>query len=67
MMVVDNKFDFGQIVYLKTDKEQLPRMVTRFSISQTAILYVLAQGTIETTHYDVEISEEVNVILKTTE
>lgn len=67
MMLVDNKFDFGQIVYLKTDKEQLPRMVVRFTISKESILYILAQGTGETTHYDIEISEEINVVLKTTE
>ena len=67
MMLVDNKFDFGQIVYLKTDKEQLPRMVVRFTISKESILYILAQGTGETTHYDIEISEDINVVLKTTE
>jgi len=66
-MLVDNKFDFGQIVYLKTDKEQLPRMVVRFTISKESILYILAQGTGETTHYDIEISEDINVVLKTTE
>ena len=66
-MVIDNKFDLGQTVYLKTDKEQLPRIVVRLFVTHHNILYSLAQGTGETSHYDIEISEEINVVLKTTE
>lgn len=66
-MIIDNKFNFGDIVYLKTDKEQLPRMVVRFAVSQNDVLYILAQGTTETTHYYSEISETKDVILSTSE
>ena len=65
-MVINNIFNIGQIVYLKTDKDQIPRLVVRFSVTREAVLYVLAQGTGESTHYDIEISEEVNVLLQTT-
>ena len=64
-MVIDNKFNFGDIVYLKTDKEQLPRMVVRLSVKQTEIQYCIANGTTETWHLDIELSVEPNIILKT--
>ena len=66
-MVIDNKFEYGQTVYLKTDKEQLPRIVTAIHLRGQNITYCLSQGTNETTHHDIEISEEVNIVLKTTE
>lgn len=67
MMVIDNKFEYGQTVYLKTDKEQLPRLVVSIHCRGQNITYSLAQGINETTHHDVEISEYINVVLKTTE
>ena len=65
-MLVDNKYGFGDIVYLKIDKEQLPRMVTRMSLKPTEIQYCLSQGTIETWHMDFELSKEKDIVLKTT-
>lgn len=65
-MVIENKFNFGDIVYLKTDKEQLPRMVTRFSVKQSEIQYCVSQGTLETWHLDFELSETTNILLTTT-
>lgn len=67
MMVIDNKFEYGQTVYLKTDKGQLPRIVTAIHLRGQNITYCLSQGTGETVHHDIEISEEINVVLKTTE
>ena len=64
-MLIDNKFDFGQTVYLKTDKEQLPRIVTGMIVRHGIIYYSLSQGTSETSHMDFEISEKINVLLKT--
>ncbi len=66
-MVIDNKFEYGQTVYLKTDKDQLPRIVTAIHLRGQNITYALSQGTGETIHHDIEISEEVNIIFKTTE
>lgn len=65
MMVIDNKYNFGDIVYLKTDKDQLPRMVVRLSVKQTEIQYCIANGINETWHLDIELSETINVLLKT--
>lgn len=63
-MVVNTKFNIGQIVYLKTDKEQLSRIVVRIQIAQMGILYCLNQGIIESWHYDFEMTEEVDTVLK---
>ncbi len=67
MMVIDNIFDIGQTVYLKTDVDQVPRMVVRYSVTKETVLYILASGEKETTHYDIEISETKDVVLKTSE
>lgn len=62
-MVIDNKFDIKQIVYLTTDTEQRARIVTGFSISDTGIGYELSCGSNVSTHYDYEISEEKNILI----
>lgn len=65
-MIIENEFEIGQPVYLKTDKEQLQRIVTGMIIRHGTILYHLSQGTGETVHYGVEICAERDVILATT-
>lgn len=53
------KFKLGQIVYLKTDKDQLPRMVTSISlVINGTFRWSLACGTEDTYHYTEEISAE---------
>lgn len=59
MIVLQNKYDFGDIVYLKTDMEQLPRIVTAFiSCPAGDILYEVNCGTIVSRHYEFEINSE---------
>jgi hypothetical protein len=65
MMVVDNKFSFGQIVYLITDSEQKRRMVTKIYLSPNGVAYQLTCGVNESDHYEFEISDEVDVLAKT--
>lgn len=60
-MVIDNCFELGEFVYLKTDAEQERRIVTEISVRPTGILYRLTFGTIESYHYDIEISREVDL------
>jgi len=62
-MTIDNKFDLKQIVYLRTDKEQLPRIVARIQIGQLGLLYCLNQGITESWHYDFEMTEEKDVLM----
>lgn len=66
MMVIENKFNFGDIVYLKTDSDQRPRIVTRFCVGITAMAYELYCGTQCSWHCDYEISTEKDVLLTTT-
>ena len=55
-MTIKNKFNIGDIVYLKTDIEQHPRMVIGINVRPTAIIYVVTFGTIGSDHYEMELS-----------
>jgi len=48
----------GDIVYLKTDTEQLKRIVYSITISEGGILYLVTQGTDNSNHYGFEMSSE---------
>ena len=64
-MQIFNTFTFGDIVYLKTDPDQLPRMVYGVVVYKEALLYKLACGVNTSEHYDYEMSMEKNVVLTT--
>ncbi len=58
-MIIDNKYELGEIVYLKTDVDQVPRIVTAVvACPDDSILYELACGTTCSKHYDFEITYE---------
>ena len=57
-------FEIGQTVYLKTDIDQLPRLVYKFIVYRDSILYAVTQGITETEHYDFEMSETKNELIK---
>lgn len=58
MINIDNKYNIGETVYLKTDNEQLQRIVTAIKVLPNDIIYYLSCGTQETAHYDFEITKE---------
>lgn len=62
-MNIKAKFLIQEIVFLKTDPEQLPRMVTGIVIRQDTLLYCLGSGANESSHYEFEISKEKTFIL----
>ena len=64
-MVLNSEYNIGDFVYLKTDTEQLKRMITGYSVRKDTILYYLSQGVTETTHYGIEINNDIDVIIKT--
>lgn len=65
-MVIDNKYDFGEIVYLKTDSDQEKRIVTAIKVYPAGdIIYQLSCGTENSDHYEFEISREEDTVLKT--
>lgn len=60
MLNIDVPFDFGQIVYLKTDIEQLPRQVLAVKVgADNSINVMLTQGEEAGWHYLFEISTEI--------
>jgi hypothetical protein len=66
MMVIDNKFEFGQIVYIKTDQDQKPRMVVAMLVRPGYVEYQLNCGTDWSWQPEFVISEEKNVLITTT-
>ena len=65
-MVIENKFELGQLVYLKTDTDQNPRMIIGISVRQSGLLYELSFGSQSSWHYQMEISDEKDVLKATT-
>ena len=60
------EFQIEQIVYLNTDKEQVPRIITGISLRPfNSVTYGLTQNATETWHYGFEISNERDIILCT--
>lgn len=64
-MVIENKFDIGDIVYLVTDPDQIRRIITGITIRPTGILYEVSLGATDSDHYDFELSLEPNIVIKT--
>ena len=59
-MVIDNKFNFEEVVYLITDVDQNLRIITGIQITKDSIIYRLACGITESWHYDFEIVKDKN-------
>ena len=58
-MVIENKFEIGETVYLKTDINQYERLVTRLEVTSGNLLYCTALGDSDGIwHYDFELSRE---------
>lgn len=58
------KYSIGDIVYLKTDIDQRVRIVTGVLIRANTYIYYLSSCTEETSHYDIEMSSEINEVFK---
>lgn len=62
-MMIMTEFDFFETVYLKTDTEQLARMITNININPVSgtiyqVVYTVACGTLTSLHYEGEMSRE---------
>lgn len=63
MTIIENTFNLNEIVYLKTDVEQLERLITHISIDVNHnIEYRLTMGTEATWHLECEIAKEKNLV-----
>ena len=65
-MTIENKFEIGQIVYLRTDKEQYQRIITAITIRETGLVYTIAIEMAESYHMEFEISSDLNTLIKVT-
>lgn len=63
MITVDNKYNIGDVVFLKTDPEQKERLVFALEVTARDTLYKLACGTEISTHYHFETQTEKNVLI----
>ena len=58
--VINFKYNFGDIVYLIHDPDQVERMVTSYMVKPLGVLYGLSVGELESYHYDFEIASDKN-------
>jgi hypothetical protein len=64
-MRIDNAHDIGEVVYLRTDPDQYPRLVTGLEVRPDGVLYLLSHAGAETKHYPLEITTERDVLMAT--
>lgn len=65
-MIIENKFNIGDLVYLKTDNDQSQRMIVSISVRRKDLVYEVSFGSVSSWHYEFEISEEKDVLKSTT-
>lgn len=64
-IIVKIKFSIGTIVYIVTDDRQTKRIVTAIIVCpDDSLLYEVNCGTITSRHYDFELSEEIDTVMK---
>lgn len=63
---IEIEHEEGEIVYLVTDKDQLPRVVVGYDLRRNRLRYYLNQAEEQTCHNGFEISKDRNVELATT-
>jgi hypothetical protein len=64
-IVFSIKYNKEDIVYLKTDLDQLPRIITSVKWIDGNISYVLVSGDSESEHFEFEIRDDQDIKLKT--
>ena len=64
-MIIDNKFDIGEVVFLSTDIDQCTRVVTGITVKPHGLIYALSCGSSESWHYDFEITIEKDILMTT--
>lgn len=62
-MIPKIEFKINTFVYLRSDPEQLKRLVTGILLFESATQYRLSCGTEETDHWTHEISKERDIML----
>lgn len=57
-MKINNDFNIEDIIFLKHDVEQLPRMIIEIRIRKEDILYEVQSGVVISSHHSFEMSKE---------
>lgn len=63
--MLESKYDIGDFVYIITDEEQKRRQITGINFRSTGVVYEVFFGIQRSEHYDFEISDQPDVVLKT--
>ena len=63
-MLINNKYNIGDTVYLKTDVDQYARMIIAILVYPNGISYEVQYCTTQSTHYEIELSETQDELLK---
>lgn len=63
-IILNVEFEQGEIVYLRTDQEQLARLVMGYRVqnNSSTILYDLMCGTLQSCHYEMELTREKTLV-----
>lgn len=63
-MVINNEFEHGDIVYLKTDPDQNLAIVICIKVYKNGeYLYEIIRATTTSSHYGFELSKEKNILI----
>jgi len=62
MQIIDTQHNIGELVFLITDPDQYPHLVTGYLVRNDGIRYALSMKGSETYHYDFEIISEKDII-----
>jgi hypothetical protein len=67
MIIIENEFEIGHTVYLRTDDDQKPRLITAVCCRAGSYMtYELSCGTATSWHNALEMSLEKDVLVTTT-
>lgn len=65
-MIIQNNYELGEIVYLKTDPQQQPRQIVGIHVTiDGGLLYKCVAGLEVDLHFEVEFSREKDIVLAT--
>ena len=64
-MVIDNKYEIGDLVYIKTDSDQKECLIVGIKINPGNLVYFVSTDQNEFGLYDFEITKEINILKKT--
>lgn len=62
MQFIEAKYKIGKVVFLSTDEDQKKRLIVGINVRPGNIIYLLTCGERTTEHYEMEITEQQDLI-----